>query len=293
MLVKNLPYEMPDQVKKVIRVLDSDGLETGDRRVFMDLAFHIPHMAFFDPYFAFVHYKNQPKSCFNCNFWGHTNHQCPLKGHCVLCGRKGRHVCGQRERAVPRPFPVTQAEPHEEEHPALVLIRRKENSNNFDMGFDMRFDDVTSVSSTRTADILEDAQEDPSALGPLSGAVCEVVKEGDALPPTPSPILPILLFSPQTAAESLKAAKNLLDCDGQSHGPTSGSVSSEKCALKPSNPSIDNVFDPPPLFSSFDPSSPSFANILKACKRPGDDPGAHLRLAPCGRGSKSSKTQET
>lgn len=70
-------------------------------------------------------------------------------------------------------LPCIQAEPLQEEHPTLLLIRHKENSDNFDMGFD----DVSSVSMTRTADIIEDAHQSLSACEPLSNGVCEVVEQ--------------------------------------------------------------------------------------------------------------------
>jgi hypothetical protein len=97
--VSNLPFELDDKriaevfgkygmVKDVIRNIDDNGFETGDRRLLMILREHIPAAVFLSPYCAHVKYRGQPLCCFNCNWWGHPDYKCHLAAHC-LCSRCG------------------------------------------------------------------------------------------------------------------------------------------------------------------------------------------------------------
>lgn len=90
-----LPSELPDQkvigffakygkVNKLIRNLDKDGLEMGDHCLYITLTHHISSVVFLNPYKANVKYCGQPQCGFECNWWGHTNYRCQLKGSLSL-----------------------------------------------------------------------------------------------------------------------------------------------------------------------------------------------------------------
>ena len=78
-IVSNLPCELEDDdvatvlkdygdVKEIFRHKDKLGLETGDRRVLMELERHIPGKLSFEPFWAYVKYRGQPLSCLHCNW---------------------------------------------------------------------------------------------------------------------------------------------------------------------------------------------------------------------------------
>ena len=126
--VSNLPCELSDEVvanifskfgdvKRNIRIKDIDGLETGDRRLIIELRYHVPARLPVGKFTASVWYTGRPTCCSSCNWWGHKIQECPLKGRCAYCGELGHfsYACRTSSLLVPYNLPAN-------EEPDLCLV---------------------------------------------------------------------------------------------------------------------------------------------------------------------------
>lgn len=131
--VSNLPFEMGDdlikdffshygEVRGLIRNVDKYGIETGDRRLLMVLSHHIPSRVSLDPFRAQVRYLGQPCCCFNFNWLGHKDRNCPLKDDCGRCGSRSHYMFACEEDFVyPPSFAVNDPPPVSwAQHPSVI-----------------------------------------------------------------------------------------------------------------------------------------------------------------------------
>lgn len=285
--VSNLPFELSDaavstvlksygHVKKVLRNVDRNGLETGDRRILMTLDHHIPNLILLDPYRAYVRYRGQPQCCHHCNWWGHTMYKCPLRLLCSSCGSPHHHSLDCHNSApVPIEFPVTatleEMVATQPDHPAL----------------DLGLDDVSSTHSNEVFpdnfEMLDSSQ--PVALPPSTNLVVlsqsqepPVLPQNQESPPqnpceedtletsqgqTPTGTLELFLGTCGEEMESTSNGNLLESYETFSKSLEDTPTPREDSPTPSVSPSIDKgATHPPPLFSPC-LSSPSFSNIVQ------------------------------
>ena len=157
--ISNLPCELPDAtvadlfstyglVKRSIRIKDLDGLETGDRRLIMDLRYHVPARLPVGNFTASIWYQGRPTCCSSCNWWGHKIQDCPLNGRCAYCGGLGHKsfACTKGSLLIPYNLPAN-------EQPDLSLVHPLV----FSLGLD---DDDVSSQQTNDDNFYENFQAD-------------------------------------------------------------------------------------------------------------------------------------
>lgn len=130
--VKLIPCEVPDNsivrffsqygdVKLITRITDTNGFETGDRRLVISLRNHIPsRLPLGSQANIHISYRGQPTCCHHCNYWGHTVQRCQLKRKCGICGSPHHKSfkCDLR-LVVPYILPVGEEPDPDMVHPAL------------------------------------------------------------------------------------------------------------------------------------------------------------------------------
>jgi len=95
-------------VRSVSRPVDRWGIETGDRKVLIQMQYHIPNLVFIGKFPAIITYPRQPMCCHHCNWWGHRNRHCPFSRACRNCGDKDHTSDECIMGYVPAPaYPVT------------------------------------------------------------------------------------------------------------------------------------------------------------------------------------------
>ena len=172
LLVSNLPSELDDSkvkdffskfgdVRRITRILDRDGIETGDRRVMITLSHNIPSRTLLSPYIAYVKYRGQPQCCHHCNWWGHTIYRCHLKNRCGQCaGTHPTHQC-LTSLVQPPSFPVTSTMDEilleNPNHPALVADRTPGPG----LSDPALYGSMESLASNHTNDLFDDDAENP------------------------------------------------------------------------------------------------------------------------------------
>lgn len=264
--VSNLPFELPDDalsmfltpygvVKSVIRNKDTYGFENGDRRVLISLTKHVPSMIFLEPYIAYVKYKDQPRCCHHCNYWGHVSARCGLKRRCTRCS-SGQHasIDCKEPFSMPPEFPIgASIGDVTVEHPLLVKQREEE-----------MFLEGEDASSTHTLDLFGDIED------------LDDQSDWPSLPETKSSVSPssspALFSESQAATDSEPPSEKLASAP---HAPASkrvpfGASSVTSSGSPPPFQRGREAVSPSPGRHRFplddslsDLSSPSFSNVLR------------------------------
>jgi hypothetical protein len=197
--VSNVPFEVSDagvqaffetygEVREIIRNKDKYGFETGDRRLLMVLGHHIPASVFLDPFTAHVKYRNQPLCCYHCNWWGHTNRNCPLEGRCGKCGSRAHHTYACQDLAVDPPaYSVGRSDDDAfEVHPAVEWLRRAMEptaSELFGSDHDVESNHTNDIPTEVEGPMDVPAEQEPIEQEPIAQEPAEQQESEDTLSP--------------------------------------------------------------------------------------------------------------
>lgn len=291
--VCNLPCEFSDEavtrvfskygtIRKSIRVKDLDGLETGDRRLVMELRYHIPSRIPLGKYTAAIWYYGRPECCNHCNWWGHKIQECPLKGLCAHCGSRAHYsfACEEFTLITPYDLPVGERPDSSLVHPA-VLAQEDMSSEHTGEIYDDFEDDEDDSWDRRSSSELNLLHPSPQVTEPSgstevdtspttvegSRTVPEGTAESSDLPPSSDNVLPPSLgpgqeTGPQDTAMDVTPAPSSPPVSSPDPLPSSQDSASDILSQ------TQKLFDTPSTATSQSKDSPPLREVSPRLSQP-------------------------